>query len=130
MEKPPMFRRFARKTFGISQIEQIKGVLAHAGLPEWGNAERMEKHGETQISQIDADFWRAGARGNWVIRNMVDMGRCPTPRQGEVLPAPPARLRRANKHDGMTWTTQQEVQEIQEMQERPVNGRRTRTPGD
>ena len=29
------------------------------------------------------------------------MGRCPTPRQGEVLPAPPARLRCANKHDGI-----------------------------
>ena len=25
------------------------------------------------------------------------MGRCPTPRQGEVLPAPPARLRRAKE---------------------------------
>ena len=104
-----------------------------------------------------------------------DVGRCPTPRQGEVLPAPPARpmdvpevavesngyafthsglpvalaarsvlrflfsvlrgakrpfpapparLRRANKHDGMTSTPQQE------MQERPASGRRMRTPGD
>ena len=48
------------------------------------------------------------------------VGRCPTPRQGEVLPAPPARLRRANKHNEMTSTPQQEIQEMQEMQERPV----------
>ena len=32
-------------------------------------------------------------KGFWMIRGLVigDVGRCPTPRQGEVLPAPPAR---------------------------------------
>ena len=33
------------------------------------------------------------------------MGRCPTPRQGEVLPAPPARLRRAITRRGRTYRT-------------------------
>ena len=33
------------------------------------------------------------------------MGRCPTPRQGEVLPAPPARLRRAKRRRGRTYRT-------------------------
>ena len=28
-----LFRRFARKTFGNTDFEQIKGVLPHAGLP-------------------------------------------------------------------------------------------------
>ena len=41
-----------------------------------------------------------------------------------LAPAPPARLRRANKHDGMTSTPQQE------MQERPASGRRMKTLED
>ena len=56
---------------------------------------------ETQISQIDADFGRAGARRLSRMKRkfgLEGVGRRPTPRQGEVLPAPPARLRRANKH--------------------------------
>ena len=33
-----MFRRFARKTLRyLTDLLQIKGVLAHAALPEWGN---------------------------------------------------------------------------------------------
>ena len=40
------------------------------------------------------------------------------------FPAPPARLRRANKHDGMTSTPQQEIQEC------PASGRRMKTLED
>ena len=41
-----------------------------------------------------------------------------------IAPAPPARLRRANKHDGMTSTPQQE------MQDRPASGWRMKTLED
>ena len=55
---------------------------------------RFSPSWETQISQIDADFGRAGARRLSRMKRkfgLEGVGRLPTPRQGEVLPAPPAR---------------------------------------
>ena len=48
---------------------------------------------------------------------MEGVGRCPTPRQGEVRPAPPARP--ADVPDRDAPGDAQEIQEVHEIQERP-----------
>ena len=58
-----LFRRFARKTFGSTDLEQIKGVLPHAGLPVFFTTKNATDHkghkdcqnGKPPIPQIGAD---------------------------------------------------------------------------
>ena len=54
-----MLKRLPRGTADFADFEQIKGVLAHAGLPEW----------ETQITQI----WGVLAHADWKLGSLVTL---------------------------------------------------------
>ena len=87
--------RRCKRNRRLRRLEPIRGRLPPAGR-----------------STGSLEVWRLGS---------LAVGHCPTPRQGEVLPAPPARLRCAKR---TPQDDQQEIQEIQEIQERPASGRR------
>ena len=54
-----MLKRLPRGTADFADFEQIKGVLAHAGLPEW----------ETQITQILGVL----AHADWKLGSLVTL---------------------------------------------------------
>ena len=59
-EEPQMFRRFARKTLRyLADFEQIKGVLPHAGLPEWETADSAD------WSRLGAGYRRQDCQNDW-----------------------------------------------------------------
>ena len=77
---------------------------AHKEGRKWGTADyadwsRLGAGCRRQDSSVFLEITKdtKDTKGFWLIRGLKGVGRCPTPRQGEVLPAPPARLRRAIK---------------------------------